>query len=500
VDRPSSGTIDRNDSLRGTQALKLISVLLLPSVFAVAQAQSRLPESDRALARDIFQQLVETNTTDSVGNVSAAADAMRARLLAAGFPAADVVVLGPDSPPENKGRKNNMVARYRGRPGSTLKPVLIIGHIDVVEAKRSDWTTDPFEFVEKDGYFYGRGTQDMKDSDAAVVESFIRLKREGFVPDRDIILALTADEEGGKSNGVDWLLKNHRDLIDAEFALNPDAGGPILEKGRAVSMGVEATEKLYADFRVTSTNPGGHSSLPRPDNAIYHVAEALVRLEHSPFPLETNEVTRAYFAATAKVEKGERANDLMAVSGPTPDPAAAARLSKDIVYNSLLHTTCVATMMSAGHAPNALPGSAAANVNCRIFPGHSQEEIRLDLIRTFADPTLKVEYVTDAGEVLEHGSDRKSMAPPPLNPAVFRPLKATVQAIWPGIPVIPEMETGASDSIYTMNAGIPSYGFSGMGIDRDDDRAHGRDERIRVVDFYTGVQFEYLYLKALTTP
>ena len=474
----------------------LLPVLLSP---VALRGQAMLPASEKPLARELLQQLIEINTTDSIGNVSTAAKAMRQRLLDAGFPTADVVVLGPDTPAENKGRKDNMVARYRGRPGSALKPILLIGHLDVVEAKRSDWTTDPFQLVEKDGYFYGRGTQDMKDSDAAMIDAFIRLKREGFVPDRDVILALTADEEGGKSNGVDWLLKNHRDLVNATFALNPDSGGPELDAGKATSMGVEATEKLYADYRVTSTNPGGHSSLPRPDNAIYHVAEALIRLEHTPFPLETNEVTRAYFASIAKLKTGELAADLKAVSGATPDPAAAARLSKDITYNSLLHTTCVATMMTAGHAPNALPGSAVANVNCRIFPGHSQEEIREELVRIFADPTLKVQYVTDAGEVLGQGSDRKSMAPPPLNAEVFGALKATVNAMWPGIPIIPRMETGASDSIYTMNAGIPSYGFSGMGIDHDDDRAHGRDERIRVVDYYTGVQFEYLYLKALTS-
>jgi acetylornithine deacetylase/succinyl-diaminopimelate desuccinylase-like protein len=467
---------------------------LLPFVFvsALTAQTNALPPQDRELARAIFQQLIETNTTDSVGSTTVAADAMRKRLLDAGFPADDVVVLGPNE------RKGNMVARYRGRIGSGLKPVLLIGHIDVVEARRSDWTTDPFQLVEKDGYFYGRGTQDMKDSDAAMVESFIRMKREGVVPDRDIILALTADEEGGKSNGVDWLLKNHRDLVEAAFALNPDAGGPELDKGKATSMELEATEKLYADFRVTATNPGGHSSLPRPDNAIYEVADALARLEKSPFPLETNEVTRVYFAQVAGTKSGQVAEDLKAVSGATPDAGAAARLSKDPEYNSLLHTTCAATMLSAGHAPNALPGSAVANVNCRILPGHSQEEVRQDLIRIFANPKLRVEYVSDAGEVFATGSDRKSMAPPPLNPLVLATLKATVEKLWPGIPVIPEMETGASDSIYTMNAGIPSYGFSGMGVDRDDVRAHGRDERIRVVDFYTGVEFEYLYLKALT--
>jgi acetylornithine deacetylase/succinyl-diaminopimelate desuccinylase-like protein len=475
--------------------VRLIAPFLLPVVFASAlSAQTNvLPEVDKTLAHDIFKQLIEINTTDSVGSTTIAAEAMRKRLLDAGFPVADVVVLGPND------RKGNMVARYRGRAGSKLAPVLIIGHIDVVEAKRSDWTTDPFQFVEEDGYFYGRGTQDMKEADASVVESFIRLKRERFVPDRDIILALTADEEGGKSNGVDWLLKNHRELVQAAFALNPDAGGPELEKGKAVSMDVEATEKLYADYRVTATNPGGHSSLPRPDNAIYAVADALGRLEKYQFPLETNEVTRPYFASSAAHEEGQRATDMKAVSGAVPDAAAAERLSKDATYNSLLHTTCVATMLSAGHAPNALPGSAVANVNCRIFPGHSQEEIRQELIRIFADPGLKVQYVTDGGEVFDKGSDRRSMAPPPLNPEVFVPLRAVVQTMWPGLPVVAEMEAGATDSVYTMNAGIPSYGFSGMGVDRDDVRAHGRDERIRMVDFYSGVEFEYLYLKALTS-
>jgi acetylornithine deacetylase/succinyl-diaminopimelate desuccinylase-like protein len=475
--------------------VRLILPFLLPAVFASAlSAQTNvLPEVDRTLAHDILKQLIEINTTDSVGSTTVAADAIRQRLLDAGFSAADVVVIGPND------RKGNVVARFRGRSGSKLAPVLIIGHIDVVEAKRSDWTTDPFQLVEKDGYFYGRGTQDMKDSATAMVESFIRLRRDGFVPDRDIILALTADEEGGQSNGVDWLLKNHRELVEAAFALNPDAGGPELEKGKAVSMDVEATEKLYADYRVTATNPGGHSSLPRPDNAIYAVADALGRLEKYRFPLETNEVTRTYFAGSAAHEEGQRAADLKAVSGAVPDAAAAERLSKDATYNSQLHTTCVATMLSAGHAPNALPGSAVANVNCRIFPGHSQEEIRLELIKIFADPTLKVQYVSDAREVFEKGSDRKSMAPPPLNPEVFVPLRTVVQTMWPGVPVIAEMETGASDSVYTMNAGIPSYGFSGMGVDRDDMRAHGRDERIRVVDFYNGVEFEYLYLKALTS-
>jgi acetylornithine deacetylase/succinyl-diaminopimelate desuccinylase-like protein len=445
------------------------------------------------LAHDVFQQLIEINSTDSIGSTTAVAEAMRQRLLDAGFPPADVVILGPNP------RKGNLVARLRGRPGSTLKPVLLICHTDVVEAKREDWTTDPFVFTEKDGFFYGRGTQDMKDSDAAMVTAFLRMKRENYVPDRDLILALTADEEGGKSNGVDWLLKNHPDLIQAEFVLNPDAGGLTTKNGKPILLGVEATEKLYADYRVTATNPGGHSSLPTPDNAIYRVANALSRLEKSPFPFELNEVTRAELATRATLVEPQQTKDIRAILKTPPDPAAMQRLSANPIYNATIRTTCVATMMSAGHAPNALPGRAQANINCRILPGHSQEEVRQDLIRIFADPTLTVDYVNNAGEVLGKGSDRAAAPPPPLNEAVFKPLRETVHTMWPGLTILPEMETGASDSIYTIAAGMPSYGFNGMAIEEGDERAHGRDERLGIESFYAGVQFQYLYLKAMTS-
>jgi len=447
----------------------------------------------RPLAHDIFKQLIEINTTDSVGSTTLAAQAMADRLLAGGFPAADVVVLGPNA------RKGNMVARYRGRSGSKLRPILIIAHLDVVEARREDWSTDPFQFVEKDGYYYGRGTQDMKDNDAIIVTDFIRLKRAGYVPDRDIILALTADEEGGASNGVDWLLKNHRELIDAEYVLNPDAGGVTTSDGKPLAMEIEATEKLYADFQLSATNPGGHSSLPKPDNAIYHVANALALLERTPFPVELNNVTREYLAHMAQVETPQNAADIRSVLGATPDPAAVARLSTDARYNSTLRTTCVATMLEGGHARNALPQSATANVNCRILPGHSQEEIRLQLVQLFNDPQLQVRYRSDAGGLSEHASDRRAMAPPPLRADVMAALRDTVARQWPGIPIIPEMETGASDSVHTMLAGIPSYGVSGVAIDRDDQRMHGKDERVAIASYDGGLQFYYDFLIALTT-
>jgi acetylornithine deacetylase/succinyl-diaminopimelate desuccinylase-like protein len=464
-----------------------LSALLLISSVALS---APLDDATRKLAHDIFQQLIEINTTDSVGSTTVAAQAMAKRLLDAGFAAKDVQVLGPND------RKGNLVARIHG--ASALKPILIICHIDVVEARRSDWTTDPFQFVEKDGYYYGRGTQDMKDNDAVLVTTFIRFQREGYRPNRDIILALTADEEGGKSNGVDWLLKNHRDLVDAAFALNPDAGGVTTDKGKPVNVDIEASEKLYADFQLTATNPGGHSSLPVPDNAIYHIADALSRLEHSPFPFELNEVTRGYFEKRAALETGQRASDMKAILKTPPDPAAIARLSADARYNSLLHTTCVATRLSAGHANNALPQLAQANVNCRILPGHTAEEIRAELGKKFNDPAVTIRYVNDAGEVSDRAERRgfPTIMPPP---EIMRPLERVTDEMWPRAPVIPDMETGASDSIYTMAVGIPSYGISGVAIDQDDVRAHGKDERVPVSSFYDGVDFYYRYLKALTS-
>ena len=466
--------------------MRFFPALLLLSTLTAAS----LDESNRRLSRDILLQLIDINTTDSSGSVTAAAEAMAKRLLDAGFAPSDIQVLGPND------RKRNMVARIHGT--GSLKPILIIGHLDVVEARRSDWTTDPFQLIEKDGYFYGRGTQDMKDNDAILVTDFIRLHRESYRPNRDIILALTADEEGGTSNGVDWLLKNHRDLIDAAFTLNADSGGVTSMHGKPVNVDVEASEKLYADFQLTVTNPGGHSSLPVPDNAIYHLSDALARLEHSPFPVELNPVTRTYFERRAVLESGQTRADMNAVLHNPPDPDAVARLSADARYNSTLRTTCVATRLNAGHANNALPQLAQANVNCRILPGHSAEEIRQTLIKIFADPKVVVRYVSDAGKISDAAPDKKAFPPVLPSPEILKPLEKVAAEMWPGIPVIPDMETGASDSIYTVAAGIPSYGINGVAIDQDDIRAHGKDERIRVESYYDGVEFYYRYLKALT--
>jgi acetylornithine deacetylase/succinyl-diaminopimelate desuccinylase-like protein len=460
-------------------------------LFFVPASEAQIDDATRKLSYDIFKQLIEINSTDSVGSVTAASEAMAQRFRDAGFAESDIQILGPND------RKKNLVVRLHGT--GKHKPLLLIGHLDVVEARREDWTTDPFRFAEKDGFYYGRGTQDMKSGDAIMATTLIRFKKEGYTPYRDIILALTADEEGGKSNGVDWLLKNHRDLIDAEFVFNHDGGGILSDHGKPVMMTVDATEKLYADFQLSVTNPGGHSSLPRPDNAIYALTDGLARLQNYLFSFELNEVTRAYYEHMAAVETGARAADMKAILKNPPDAEAAARLSKDPIDNSTIHTTCVATRLNAGHANNALPQRAEANVNCRILPGHSAEEVRQQLIRIFADPKITVRFVDNFGNISDSAPDRKSLPPPPLNREVFAPLEKITSQIWPGTPVVPEMATGASDGIYTMRAGLPTYGIAGIAIDRDDIRAHGRDERLGIASYYKGVDFYYRYLKAMTS-
>jgi acetylornithine deacetylase/succinyl-diaminopimelate desuccinylase-like protein len=466
-------------------------ICLVSVLFSPLWSHAQLDEASKQLARDVFKQLIEINTTDSVGNVTTAAEAMAQRFRDAGFAESDMQIIGPND------RKKNLVLRYRGT--GRHKPILLIGHLDVVEARREDWTTDPFQFVEKDGYYYGRGTQDMKCGDAIWVADLIRMKKEAYQPDRDIILALTADEEGGKSNGVDWLIKKHRDLVEAEFVLNSDGGGVNTVHGKPESMSVDATEKLYSDYQLTVTNRGGHSSQPVPDNAIYHLAEALTRLEHYEFPIDLNHVTRAYYERMSTILSGPRAADMTAILKNPPDPAAAARLSQDPIDHSMMRTTCVATRLDAGHANNALPQRAQANVNCRIAPGHSSEEIRQALIRIFDDPQVTVRYSSDAGEISDTAPDRHSFPPPPLRPDVFQPLEKIVQEMWPGTPVIPTMATGASDSVYTNAAGMPSYQISGVAIDRDDHREHGRDERLGVASYDRGLDFYYRYLKAVTS-
>jgi acetylornithine deacetylase/succinyl-diaminopimelate desuccinylase-like protein len=465
------------------RALYVLAVLF--SLVVADPARAQVDDATKKLSHDIFKQLIEINTTDSVGNVTTAAEAMAQRLRDAGFPESDIQVFGPND------RKKNMVARIHG--AGTSKPILFICHLDVVEARREDWSVDPFTFLEKDGYFYGRGTEDVKDGDAFLVTTFMRLKREGYKPAGDIILALTADEEGGASNGVDWLLKNHRDLIEAEFIVNPDAGDFEMDKGKRLSVGIEASEKLYTDFQLEVHNKGGHSSLPGPDNAIYQLAGGLTRLGRYTFPFELNEVTRAYFTKEADLVGGKEGDDMKAIVKTPPDPDAIARLSKTPFYNSRMRTTCVATRLEAGHANNALPGYARAIVNCRILPGHPPAEIREQLVKILDEPAISITQVDSSG------LGPRANPPSPLRPDVMGALEKVTSEMWPGVPVIPVMDAGASDGAISRAAGIPTYGVPGAFIELDDDRSHGRDERLPVASFYEGVDFYYRYIKALSS-
>jgi acetylornithine deacetylase/succinyl-diaminopimelate desuccinylase-like protein len=464
------------------------SILLaaLACSFAGGGLRAQSDDATNKLARDIYKQLIEINTTDSVGSTTVAAEAMAQRLRDAGYAADDVQVIGP------KARKGNLVARLRGT--GAQKPMLLICHLDVVEARREDWSMDPFQFIEKDGYFYGRGSGDIKDGDAILMTAMIRLKQEGFKPDRDIILALTADEEGGRSNGVEWLIKNHRDLIDAEFILNPDAGDFELDQGKKLLVGVQAAEKLYQDFDVKVTNPGGHSSLPGKENAIYELADGLNRLEHYQFPFELSEVTREYFKREADIVGGSTGADMKAILKTPPDEAAIARLSESPFYNARMRTTCVATRLEGGHANNALPGMARANVNCRILPGRTPDEVQATLEKVLADPKISV------SQIVSSGSGLRSNPLSTLQPSVMTAVEKVAAEMWPGVPVVPVLDAGASDGAISRAAGFPTYGIPGVFMDVDDDRSHGRDERIRVASFYEGVDFYYRLIKTLSTP
>jgi acetylornithine deacetylase/succinyl-diaminopimelate desuccinylase-like protein len=454
--------------------------LFVTAVTAASLAAQSSPHEQRA--KDIYKELIEINTTDTpAGNVTKAAEAMAARFKAAGFPDADIDVLGPDP------RKHNLVVRYRG--SGDRRPILLLAHLDVVEAKREDWSFDPFAFREEGGWFYGRGTSDDKGMASQFVANLIRLKEEGFTPGRDIILALTADEEGGNFNGVDWLVKNHRPLIDAEFAIN-EGGGGTMQKGQYLTNEVQASEKVYQDFELEVTNPGGHSSMPKKDNAIYHLSEGLSRLAAFHFPIELNDVTRTYFERSAAVEKDAAvAADMRAVAGATPDAAAASRLAARLPYwNSMMRTTCVATRLAGGHANNALPQLATANVNCRILPGTDPQAVRAKLVEVLADPKIELSFVGEA-----HPSQ-----PAPLRPDVMGAVEQLTKAMFPGVVVVPVMSTGATDGLYLRNAGIPTYGVDGTFGDVDDVRAHGRDERVGVKQYFEGLEFQYRLIKVLT--
>ena len=476
----------------GTCARAVAAALLLAVVPGAEAAAPDAASASNALARELLAQLIAINTTDTPrGNVTTAAEAMAQRLRAAGFPAADILVLGPSE------RKKNLVVRLHGT--GEHPPVLLIGHLDVVEARREDWSTDPFQLVEKDGDFYGRGTLDMKGPDAIMLAALIRLKQEGFRPARDIILALTADEEGGGANGVEWLLEHHRPLVDAQFVLSGDDYSVLTENGRPLFFELVASEKVYADFQLRVTNKGGHSSEPVPDNAIYTLTRGLDRLAAHEFPFELNAVTREYYRRLSQIESPERAAVMRGILRDPPDQEALARLSQDAVDRSITRTTCVATRLEAGQANTALPQRAEAVVNCRILPGHAPEEVRQRLLQVLSDPAITVSYLASDGTLLDEAPAKGGFAPPPLLPEVLAPLDQLVAETWPGLKVIPAMSAGASDATHTSAAGLPTYTFSPLTIDPNDDREHGRDERIGVASYYQANEFFYRYLKRVTS-
>lgn len=447
----------------------LLSLSLLTVINCFAQP-------DQKLTREIFKELIEINTTESTGNTTKAAEAMAARLKAAGFTDKDIFIGGAHE------RKGNLVATLRGT--GKRKPILLLAHLDVVEALRSDWTTDPFKFEEIDGYYYARGAADDKAMAAIFIANLIRYKQEKFIPDRDIIVALTADEETGPHNGVDWLIQNHKDLINAEFALNE--GGRGMEKdGKKILNAVQLSEKIFQSFTLEVHNRGGHSSQPRKDNAIYQLAHALDNLSKFDFPMNLNEGTRVYFERSAKLETGQLSDDMNAIIKTPVDPEALKRMSAYPSYNAMLRTTCVATMISGGHADNALPQTATALVNCRILPNDDPEKIKETLIKVFDDKEITVTTKNVA----------KISPPSPMTTDVFKPIEKITQQMWPGVPVVPTMSTGATDGAYLRKAGIATYGVCGIFSDINDVRAHGKDERIGVKSFYEGQDFLYQLVK-----
>jgi acetylornithine deacetylase/succinyl-diaminopimelate desuccinylase-like protein len=453
--------------------------LVLVSVMTAWAADNMPPQAEQKLAREIYKEMIEVKSGFTTGSTTPIAESVAARFKAAGFRAEDVFVGGVIP------TKSNVVVRYRGT--GARKPILLLAHIDVVEAKREDWSVDPFVFLEKDGHFYGRGTADDKAQAAVWVATLLRLKREGYRPDRDLIMALTADEEGGGPyNGVDWLLKTHRNLIDAEFAINEGARG-MLVNGKKVEHDIGLAEKQFVNLRLEVRTKGGHSARPVPDNAIYHLAAALHKLAGFGFEFQLNDITREYFRQAAKVESGPLAADMARVA--EGDREAMKRVAaQSAPLNAMMRTTCVATRLEGGHADNALPQLAAANINCRLLPDDSTDRVVSELTKLIADDQVKITVTTNEG----------ASPASPLRPDIMKAFTRVTDTMWPGVITVPTMAVGGSDGRYLRIAGIPTYGVQGFFQDRDDVRAHGRDERMPVQSFYEGQTFLYEFVKALS--
>ncbi|HEX4712871.1 M20/M25/M40 family metallo-hydrolase [Phenylobacterium sp.] len=428
---------------------------------------------DQVRFREVYKELVETNTSLSVGSCTEAAAKMGARLKAAGFTDSQLTYFSVPEHPKDGG----LVAVLPGT-SKTAKPMLLLGHLDVVEAKRADWTRDPFTLIEENGYFYGRGTADMKVIDATWVDMLVRFKEEKFQPKRTIKLALTCGEETISAfNGADWLAKNRRDLIDAEFALNEGGGGRADADGKVLTQGIQVGEKVVQQFRVETTNPGGHSSVPVRDNAIYQLSEALLKIRDYEFPLTMNDTTRAFFAKAGAGRTDATGKAMVAIAKDPTDKAAEAELNKDRAFHSMLRTTCVATLLDGGHAENALPQRAGANINCRMFPGSTMEATKAALEAAIGDPGVKLTPLQPI---------RGKSMPSPLDPKIMGPAEKIAAKYFPGVPVIPTMSTGASDAIYLAPVGIPTYGVPGFWSGPEGSGAHGLNEHMSVKSVYVG--------------
>jgi acetylornithine deacetylase/succinyl-diaminopimelate desuccinylase-like protein len=460
-----------------------LGLVFLPFLGSPALAAETPLRPDQAAFRELYKELVETNTTLSSGSCTLGAQRMAARLKRAGIPESQITLFADPEHPKEGG----LVAVYPGT-SKTLKPILGIAHIDVVEAKREDWIRDPFTLIEEKGYFYGRGTLDDKAMAAILVDTLIRFQRSGYKPKRTVKIALTCGEEtNGAFNGAQWLASNRRDLIDAEFALNEGGGGTSDGKGKVVEQAMQVGEKTFVTYRLETRNPGGHSSVPRPDNAIYQLAHALVRVEAHEFPAEMSETTRTYFREAGAGRKDKIGAAMVALAANPADKAAEATVNKDPFLHSNLRTTCVATMLDGGHARNALAQRAGAYVNCRIFPGHSVEEIRAELARIIADPKVTVTPLPPR---------RPTPPAPPLDPKVMGPAKALAAKYFPGVPVVATMANGYTDATFLGAAGIPTYGVPGAWADPDGNGAHGLNERIEVRSLYVGRDYLYDLVKA----
>lgn len=449
----------------------LFLALAITAFGASAQAQELTPE--RAAFRAIYEELVEIDSSPSTGSCTRAAEAMLVHLRNAGFSEADAQVIVPDDRPDD----GNLVAVLRGRSRSAL---LLLAHIDVVDARREDWERDPFTLVEENGYFYGRGSADDKAMAAVFVDMFVRMRQENYRPRRTIKLALTCGEEtSNRVNGVDYLLRNHRDWMQADFAINEGAGGVLGPDGRPLVFNIQAGEKIHQVMTLTVTNPGGHSSRPVPENAIYRLSRGLDRLSAYNFPIELNPVTRTYFERMAPIVGGEMGAAMAAIARNPNDAAAAAALARDPSYNAMMRTTCVATQLDAGHAPNALPQRATATLSCRVLQGHTPEEVQAELQRALGDEQIQVEIVRR----------RDGSSPPQLTRQIMTPVERLVARMWPGTPIVPVMTVGATDGRFLNNAGIPTYGMSGMFSAPGESNAHGLNEKMRVQSLYEGRDF-----------